>query len=355
MQSHSSVPSLRSAEDLYVDSFERCRLSFGCPVFDEAFEGGLPLHGLSEVCGEAGSGKTQMCLQLAVSSVLPASCGGRGGKCCYLTTQGEGLFPVKRLEQLCARGASLAPSSEGLTKDGLMDRVLIRACGSVEALFDVIDNDLARLMADGQVACVIIDSVAGAFRGDEDYDSPKATPGSLSTNTSSTGIGNSVSARASSSSSSNSRISSNNYSSGNGQNGAIGQARARDLFLFAAHLRRLSFLHHAPVVVVNQATAHFGSGGDYHSGGSSEYAHVHSDARAAFPDINVKPALGLTWTTCVNRRLMLIRRPVLRHNGSGGPVPDGGMWRRDALLMLSPSAPFGSVQYSISADGIAAI
>ena len=349
MQSHSSFPSLRSAKDLYVDPFERSRLSFGCPIFDEVFDGGLPLHGLSEVCGEAGSGKTQMCLQLAVSAVLPESCGGRGGKCCYLTTQGEGSFPVKRLEQLCARGASLAPPSEGLTKDGLMERVLIRACGSVEALFDVIDHDLASLMADGQVACVIVDSVAGAFRGDEDYDSPKNMPASIPTNRHA-GTGSAHSARASGRS--NSRVSSSN-STGNGHNGAIGQARARDLFLFAAHLRRLSFLHHAPIVVVNQATAHFGSGVDYGSSGASEFAHVHSDARAAFPDLNVKPALGLTWTTCINRRLMLIRRPAPRCCGSNGT--DGSTWRRDALLMLSPSAPFGSVQYAITGDGIAAL
>ena len=313
--------SMRTAHELFLDPFERARLSFGCPVFDEVFDGGLPLHGLSEVCGEAGSGKTQLCLQLAVSAVLPPSCGGRGGKCCYLTTQGEGAFPVKRLEQLCANAAAQAPAVDGLTKETLMERVLIRTCGSVEVLFEVIDHDLAQLMADGQVTCVIVDSVAGAFRGDEDYEGgPKPLlPGG---------------ARPGSSSSSHGR--------------GHGQARSRDLFLFAAHLRKLSFAHHAPVVVVNQATAQFGGGG----GGlptSTDFSHVHADAQAAFPDLNVKPALGLSWTTCVNRRLMLIRRPALGGNGSTTA------WRRDALLMLSPSAPFGSIQYSISATGVAAV
>lgn len=320
MQASPPLPSLRTAADLYLDTFERGRLSFGCPVFDEVFDGGLPLHGLSEVCGEAGSGKTQLCLQLAVSAVLPVSCGGRGGKCCYLTTQGEGSFPVKRLEQLCASAASRAPLAEGLTKERLMERVLIRACGSVEALFGVIDHDLARLMSDGQVACVVIDSVAGAFRGDDDYDGPKPVPAPLPPKS--------------------------NARPGSSSSSSHGQARARDLFLFTAHLRRLSFAHHAPVVVVNQATAQFGS-----DRGSSDLAHVHADAQAAFPDLNVKPALGLTWTTCVNRRLMLIRRPALSGGGDGG----SSTWRRDALLMLSPSAPFGSIQYAISAAGVAAV
>ena len=59
------------------------------------------MHGITEVCGAAGCGKTQLCLQLAVQAMLPTECGGLGGKACYITS-GEGAFPVQRLDQLAS-------------------------------------------------------------------------------------------------------------------------------------------------------------------------------------------------------------------------------------------------------------
>jgi RecA/RadA recombinase len=40
-------------------------LSFGCPIIDE-ITGGIARGIVTEVCGEAGSGKTQICLKLAI-------------------------------------------------------------------------------------------------------------------------------------------------------------------------------------------------------------------------------------------------------------------------------------------------
>jgi RecA/RadA recombinase len=60
---------------------ERCgRLSFGCGALDSALGGGVPMRGLTEIAGEAGAGKTQLCLQLALHAVLPEEHGGLGGK-----------------------------------------------------------------------------------------------------------------------------------------------------------------------------------------------------------------------------------------------------------------------------------
>jgi DNA-repair protein XRCC3 len=60
---------------------ERCgRLSFGCGALDSALGGGVPMRGLTEIAGEAGAGKTQLCLQLALYAVLSKEHGGLGGK-----------------------------------------------------------------------------------------------------------------------------------------------------------------------------------------------------------------------------------------------------------------------------------
>ena len=39
------------------------RLSLGCPALDAATQGGLLTRQLTEIAGESGSGKTQLCLQ----------------------------------------------------------------------------------------------------------------------------------------------------------------------------------------------------------------------------------------------------------------------------------------------------
>ncbi|KAG5180547.1 hypothetical protein JKP88DRAFT_166483, partial [Tribonema minus] len=61
-------------------SERRGRLSFGCAALDANLGGGLPLHGLTELVGEAGTGKTQFCLQLLLQAVLPVEHGGVGGR-----------------------------------------------------------------------------------------------------------------------------------------------------------------------------------------------------------------------------------------------------------------------------------
>ena len=125
---HPSPPRMITASTLATDPRETSRLSFGCPLLDAAFGGGLPLVGIHEICGEAGSGKTQVSLQLALQATLPVSCGGLGGRCCYLTS-GEGQFPVRRLEQLAALSAGRCGGAT--TKELLMEGVLIQACASV--------------------------------------------------------------------------------------------------------------------------------------------------------------------------------------------------------------------------------
>ena len=291
------------------------RLSFGCGVFDDAFGGGLPPHGLHEICGEAGAGKTQMCLQLATQAVI------LGGKCCYLTS-GEGLFPIKRLEQL-AESAARRPGST-LSKYKIMEGVLIKACSSVDALMDTVDSELLHLMESEDIRLVVIDSVAGAFRTDERFRPPTNGAGAAAAPKGGT-----------------------SGSAGR----SLGQQRSRDLFLFAAHLRRLSFLHDAPVVVTNQATALF------ESDANPEYAHTHADMHAAFPDLRVKPAFGLSWASCVNQRIMLQRRAAcpdidLSRRCAGDSDDPGSSWRRDAVLMLSPCSPMRSVEFCIYPSGV---
>ena len=52
------------------------RLSVGCDVLDSSLQGGLLVPGLTEIAGTSAAGKTQLCLQLCLTSQLPRECGG---------------------------------------------------------------------------------------------------------------------------------------------------------------------------------------------------------------------------------------------------------------------------------------
>lgn len=52
------------------------RVSTGCRQVDRLLSGGVPCRGITELAGQSGSGKTQLCLQLALTVQLPLSSGG---------------------------------------------------------------------------------------------------------------------------------------------------------------------------------------------------------------------------------------------------------------------------------------
>lgn len=75
-------------------------LSTGCSSIDKILHGGIPLNGITEICGCSGAGKTQLCLQLALTVQLPKELGGLGKCAAYIYT--EGTFPIKRLAELAS-------------------------------------------------------------------------------------------------------------------------------------------------------------------------------------------------------------------------------------------------------------
>ena len=68
-------------------------LKLGCTQLDDLFGGGIESGILTKIYGEAGTGKTNICLQASRECVVA------GGKVAYVDTEG---VSVERLHQICA-------------------------------------------------------------------------------------------------------------------------------------------------------------------------------------------------------------------------------------------------------------
>jgi len=108
----------------------------------------VPRRGLTELAGESGSGKTQLCLQLALEA---ARATGQG--VVYLCT--EDAFPARRLDQLRA--------ARQLTSD-VTDSILIEHLPDVESLQACCERRLPQLATSRPLCAIIVDSVAAQFR-----------------------------------------------------------------------------------------------------------------------------------------------------------------------------------------------
>lgn len=60
------------------------RLSVGCSKLDGFLRGGFAVQGITEIAGESSSGKTQLCLQMALTVQYPVINGGLSGGWCFL-------------------------------------------------------------------------------------------------------------------------------------------------------------------------------------------------------------------------------------------------------------------------------
>lgn len=126
------------------------RISFGCSSLDTLTEGGLLADGgISELYGEPGSGKTQICLQLIVSCVK------MNLNCAYVNT--EKNFPIDRLSKMIQ-------SVDVPDSMSLLDSVWIAEEKDPSAINLLLKRDLKTLLGHRKLGLLVIDSIAGLFR-----------------------------------------------------------------------------------------------------------------------------------------------------------------------------------------------
>ena len=136
------------------------RLSLGCPLLDQYLHGGLLPKTLVEIAGTSAAGKTQLCLQLALTVQLPWQHGGYKGKAVYIST--EGPLPSGRLKQLAEFLISKYPD---VNVQQLMNGVFVQHTATVQSLIVMLQHELSSLLKQyNDIKLIIIDSLAALFR-----------------------------------------------------------------------------------------------------------------------------------------------------------------------------------------------
>jgi len=145
----------KTAQEYYERRRSMRRCTTGCKKLDEILGGGIETQALTELIGEYGSGKTQICLMLSVTAQLPHDKGGLEGKVAFIDT--EGTFMPERIYQI-ASGMGLNP------KEVASNIFVARAYNSSHQCL-LIDR-LFTLCPENNIKLVVVDSMISHFRGE---------------------------------------------------------------------------------------------------------------------------------------------------------------------------------------------
>ncbi|XP_013190049.1 DNA repair protein RAD51 homolog 4 [Amyelois transitella] len=126
---------------------KKCVLKTGIPSLDDALGGGIPCGFISEICGLADSGKTQLCHQIAINSVI-----NTGNKVLYIDTKGD--FSAVRVQKILA---SLGLSHKDMAM--IMHDIRIFFIWTMEELIELLRKIKNKILVIENLSLIIIDSL----------------------------------------------------------------------------------------------------------------------------------------------------------------------------------------------------
>ena len=146
----------KTALEVKKERMNTKKLTTGSHNLDSLLGGGIETRTMTELFGEFGSGKTQICHQLSVNVQLPIEKGGLNGKAFYIDT--EGTFRWERIEKM-ARALGLDP-------DVAMNNIFYERAVNSDHQIAIVESDLPELLTKEPIKLVIVDSVTSHFRAE---------------------------------------------------------------------------------------------------------------------------------------------------------------------------------------------
>ncbi|MEM4702087.1 MAG: DNA repair and recombination protein RadA [Archaeoglobaceae archaeon] len=136
------------------------KISTGSKELDNLLGGGVETQAITELFGEFGSGKTQLCHQLAVNVQLPEDKGGLGG--CAIVIDTENTFRPERIIQMAI--------AKNLDPNEVLKNIYVAQAYNSNHQMLLVDNarELAeKLRKEGKhVRLLIVDSLTSHFRAE---------------------------------------------------------------------------------------------------------------------------------------------------------------------------------------------
>ena len=138
---------------------------------DQVIGGGFFPGCITEIAGQSGVGKTQLCLQLCANVQLPEVLGGLEGESVYLDCNGG--FSTNRLTEICrpTKEMGLKVMKEmnenvlQLENQNFLNGVIYRRVGSIRDFEKALDELVSTVLQENDsIKLLIVDSIAFHFR-----------------------------------------------------------------------------------------------------------------------------------------------------------------------------------------------
>ena len=131
------------------------RLTTGSRELDELIGGGLETQTITELYGEYGSGKSQVCHQLCVNVQLSPDRGGLGGGALYIDT--ENTFRTERIVQMAEH--------LGLDLEGVVKNIIFAEAYTSDHQTFLVEN-ADKVVKENNIRLIIVDSLTSHFRSE---------------------------------------------------------------------------------------------------------------------------------------------------------------------------------------------
>ncbi len=159
-RSMANLGGFESGEDILERRKKVKKVTSGSDELNHLFGGGIETQSMTELYGEFGSGKTQLCLQLAVNVQLPEEEGGLNGSVMVIDT--ENTFRPERIIQMA--------EAKGLDPSEVLKNIHVAQAYNSNHQMLLVDNakDLANTMKrdGGEPKLLIVDSLMSHFRSE---------------------------------------------------------------------------------------------------------------------------------------------------------------------------------------------
>jgi len=146
----------KTALEVKKERIDSKKISTGSHALDTLFGGGIETRTMTELFGEFGSGKTQICHQISVNVQLPPERGGLNGKAVYIDT--EGTFRWERIEAMA--------KALGLDPDTVMNNIYYMRAVNNDHQIAIVESDVPELLTKEPIKLIIVDSVTSHFRAE---------------------------------------------------------------------------------------------------------------------------------------------------------------------------------------------